>query len=227
MMFRRLGSVALGLALVGGCGGGSGGFLPGGGGAPVSVPGPAVPGGGSPSSPEPASVPFPAELVGTWSGDDARGQGSWLITFVPDGRYSMQNQRRKVTLAGRAAIRGRKILLQPDGAQAYPVSWSVGAGRLSLDGSVYVRTDGNQAEALIGSWLAYGDLYKTLVFATNGTFQLQNQVGRNISGIFGVNGSRFTLQAPGLATTMFEWSISDGFLRLTRADGSVSQYIRS
>ncbi|MGH3814939.1 MAG: hypothetical protein ACRDUV_21260 [Pseudonocardiaceae bacterium] len=107
----------------------------------------------------------------------------------------MQNQRRGVAISGRAAIRGRQLLLQPDGAHAYTVSWSVGGGRLSLDGSVYVRTDGNQASALIGSWLSYDDLYKTLVFATDGMFQLQNQVDGNISGTFGVNGSRLTLEA--------------------------------
>ncbi|MGH3814864.1 MAG: hypothetical protein ACRDUV_20865 [Pseudonocardiaceae bacterium] len=228
MIFRRLGAVALGLALAGGCGSGSGGFSPGtDGGLPGYVPGPAKPGGSRPSSPEPAPVQFPAELAGTWSGDDARGQGSWLIAFAPDGRYSMQNERRGLAISGRAAISGRQMLLQPDGGQAYTVSWMVGDGRLSLDGSVYVRTDGNQASALIGSWLSYDDLYKTLVFTTNGTFQLQNQVDGNISGTFGVNGSRLILEAPGLPATTFEWSVSDGFLRLTRADGSVSQYVRS
>lgn len=228
MMFRRLGAIALGIALVGGCGGGSDDLSPGdSGGSPVYVPAPAVPGGGRPSSPEPASVPLPAELVGTWSGDDARGQGSWFMVFAPDGRYSMQNERRRVAISGTAVIRGTQMLLQPDGAQAYTVSWSVGGGRLSLDGGVYLRTDGNQANALIGSWLSYDDLYKTLVFATDGTFQLQNQVDGNISGTFGINGSQLTLQAPGLSATTFEWSVSDGFLTLTRADGSVSQYVRS
>ncbi|MGH8625884.1 MAG: hypothetical protein ACREYC_11645 [Gammaproteobacteria bacterium] len=226
MMFRRLCAVALGLALVGGCGSGSGGYSPGGD-SPGYVPGPAKPGESRPSSPEPALVLFPAELVGTWSGDDARGQGSWLMVFAPDGRYSMQNERRGVTISGRADIGGRQMLLQPDGARAYTVNWSVGGGRLSLDGGVYVRTDGNQTSALIGSWLSYDDLYKTLVLATNGTFQLQNQVDGNISGTFGVNGSRLTLEAPGRPATTFEWSVSDGFLTLTRADGSVSQYVRS
>lgn len=226
MMFRRFGAVVL--VLVGGCGGGSDGFSPGGsGGSPVYVPGPAESGEGRPSFPEPASVPFPADLVGTWSGDDSRGQGSWFMVFAPDGRYSMQNERRGVTISGTAAINGTQMLLQPDGAQAYTVSWSVGGGKLSLDGGVYVRTDGDQADALIGSWLGYDDLYKTLVFATDGTFQLQNQVDGDISGTFGVNGSQLTLQAPGLSATTFEWSVSDGFLTLTRADGSVSQYVRS
>lgn len=223
----RLGVITLGLALLGGCGGDT--FSPDGGGGvpPVYVPGTATPGGDTPSSPALASVPFPPELVGTWSGDDAGGQGSWYIQFAPDGRYSMQNQRRGVAISGNAAINGPRMLLQPDGLQPYTVSWSIGNGRLSLDGSVYIRTDGNRADDLIGSWLSYDDLYKTLVFASDGTFQLQDQVNGNLSGAFSVNGSQLTLQAPGRSATTYEWSVSDGFLTLTRADGSVSKYLRS
>lgn len=230
-MLRRVGVMTLGLALLGGCGGESGTFPPGGGSGggavPVYVPGTATPGGGTPSSLEPASVPFPTELVGTWSGDDARGQGSWSIQFAPDGRYRMQNQRRGVAISGKAAISGPRMLLQADGQQPYTVSWSTGNGRLSLDGSIYVRTDGNQADDLIGSWLSNDDLYKTLIFVSDGTFQLQNQVNGNLSGTFRINGSQLTLQAPGRSATTYQWSISDGFLTLTRADGSVSKYLRS
>lgn len=218
---RRLGAVALGLVLLGGCGSGSNS------GSPVYWPGTAEFNRIGPSAPDPRAVSFPAELVGSWSGDDARGQGSWSVQFAPDGRYSMQNEQRGMAISGQAAVSGQQMLLQPDGWRPYTVSWSVGNGRLSLDGSVYLRTDGHQAVALIGSWLGYDDLYKTLVFANDGTFQLQNQVNGNISGTFTLSGSRITLEAPGLSATTFEWSISDGFLTLTAADGSVSRYLRS
>lgn len=229
VMRRRLGVVTLGLALLGGCGGGSGTFSPGGSGGaiPVYVPGTVTPGGDTPSSSAPASAPFPTELVGTWNGDDVDRQGSWFITFAPDGRYSMQNRRRGVAISGNVAISGPRMLLRPDGQQPYTVSWSTGNGRLSLGGSVYVRTDGNRANDLIGSWLSNDDLYKTLIFVPDGTFQLQNQVKGNLSGTFRVNGSQLTLQTPGLSATTYQWSISDGFLTLTRADGSVSKYLRS
>lgn len=115
-MLRRLGVVTLGLALLGGCGGGT--FPPDGGSGgvtPVYVPG--TPGGEKPSSLEPPAVPFPAELVGTWNGDDAGGQGSWFIQFAPDGRYRMQNQRRGVAIDrhGQVCVVLAEVLGRPPG----------------------------------------------------------------------------------------------------------------
>ena len=90
-------------------------------------------------SPE-ALATLPDALVGSWSGDDAQGVGSWTLEFAADGAYREYNLSRDVTFTGQALVSGSRLYLQPNGADSQTVTWRVDGGRLSLDGSVFLRT---------------------------------------------------------------------------------------
>lgn len=83
---------------------------------------------------------LPRELVGSWSGDDAQGVGSWTVEFASDGRFAEYNLRRGITVLGQAAVAGRRLYLQPNDADSQTLTWKVSGSRLSLDGTVYSRT---------------------------------------------------------------------------------------
>jgi hypothetical protein len=190
-------------------------------------------GAGSRPTPEPAVQPasrgLPAALVGEWSGDDSGGVGSWTLTFAADGRYRMGNERRQVGFEGTAAVAGSSLVLQPASGSPSTVAWAVDGGRLTLDGSVYLRTDdagGGDGRALVGSWLSTSDLYRTLTFAPDGTFRLDDPTGSGAVGDFVVDGDRLTLTGPGRPGTRYTWSVADGFLRLRRSDGRITEYTR-
>lgn len=82
---------------------------------------------------------LPAELVGTWAGDDAQGLGSWMLVFDADGGYHEVNARRGIEVDGEAAVAGRRLYLQPDRADSQTVTWEVSGAVLSLDGTLYRR----------------------------------------------------------------------------------------
>ena len=90
-------------------------------------------------SPAPVAV-LPDELVGSWSGDDPQGVGSWTLEFAADGAYREYNLSRAVTFTGQALVHRSRLYLQPNGADSQTVTWRVDEGRLSLDGSVFRRT---------------------------------------------------------------------------------------
>jgi hypothetical protein len=81
------------------------------------------------------STALPTELVGSWSGTDPQGVGSWTIAFDADGSYREANPRRGVSVEGRAAVVGRRLFLQPLDADSRTVTWEVSGGRLRLDGA--------------------------------------------------------------------------------------------
>jgi hypothetical protein len=84
----------------------------------------------------------PAALVGTWNGDDRDGLGSWTLTVTAAGRYRFVNDHRGAETSGRLDARGPRLLMHPDdAAPQHQVTWSVSGGRLTLNGSVYLRTD--------------------------------------------------------------------------------------
>lgn len=171
----------------------------------------------------------PPALLGQWSGDDRAGVGSWTLEVAADGRYRMTNQRRNAQIDGTVTANGSTLLFRPSGAEPYTVTWSVDGGRLSLDGAVYLRTGGGaegSADVLIGDWMSLEDLYKTLSLDPNGTFRLTDPTNGNYSGRFTVSGDRLTLGAGTSDATTFGWSVADGFLRLRRPDGSISEYTR-
>jgi hypothetical protein len=90
-------------------------------------------------TPTASTTALPRELIGSWSGDDGQGVGGWTILFAPDGSFRESNARRGIRVDGEAAVMGRRLILQPDGMESRTLTWAVSGGRLSLDGSVYLR----------------------------------------------------------------------------------------
>jgi hypothetical protein len=133
----RAGTVLVALVLAAGCGAGGG---PGTSTTPAGVDAQEAVGAQRPYVPDaPSPTALPGELVGSWSGDDAQGAGSWTIEFGSDGGYREGNTRRGIAITGRAAVAGRRLYLQPDAADSRTVNWQVSGGTLSLDGFTYRR----------------------------------------------------------------------------------------
>jgi hypothetical protein len=57
-----------------------------------------------------------------------------------DGSYHESNARRGVEVQGQAAVAGRRLYLQPEGADARTVTWEVSGDTLTLGGFTYLRT---------------------------------------------------------------------------------------
>ena len=85
------------------------------------------------------STALPAELVGRWTGDDPRNVGSWTLELGADGSYRESNDRRGVSIEGRAAVAGRRLYLQPFDADSRTITWQVTGSTLILDGVGYRR----------------------------------------------------------------------------------------
>jgi hypothetical protein len=197
------------------------------GGDPVPVGGAPGPGervaAAGPGSAEPATR-LPDELVGTWSGDDAQGVGSWTIAFDPDGRYRYVNAQRGVTVAGQAAVAGRRLYLQPEGADSRTLTWQVADGRLDLDGEVYrrVATGGqDDGRALVGSWLGGTGEAQRLTFRPDGTYDVAGPSGELGSGTYSVDGDRLLA-----GRSTYTWSVDGARLELALPDGRVLTYAR-
>jgi hypothetical protein len=184
--------------------------------APAQAPAPAA-----------APAPLPAALVGNWSGDDRDGLGSWTLTITSAGRYRMTNDHRGVDVSGRVAARGRQLVMQPAGAAAYAVAWSVNGGRLTLNGSVYLRTDGASAGALVGDWISLQNTYRTVTFTPDGRFRIADPTTGDSTGRYRVSSTQLTIIEAGAAPVAYGWSVDGAFLRLRRADGRVAEYTRS
>ncbi|WP_198286933.1 hypothetical protein [Frankia sp. QA3] len=224
MTIREISGLVIATLLATGCTAseavGEGGFPPGGGGGRPPV---------QPPPQQPTSRLLPAALVGVWNGQDSRGIGSWYLAFQADGRYRRSNERRGITITGTATVQGTVIMFSPEGGRPYSSTWAAGGGRLSIDGSVYLRADqGQGASALVGSWIdTSGNYWATLRISADGTFQLADQAGGGVAGKIVVSGRQLTLQAAGRNPVTCGWAIDNGVLRLVRPDGAVSEYVRS
>lgn len=180
------------------------------------------------AKPAPPRSALPAALVGSWSGDDRARIGSWSLTFSADGRYQMSNERRGMRITGQAAADGAKLLFQPAAAQAYSVTWTVSGGRLSLDGDVYLRTDGGGGTpALVGQWMSLKNVYRSVTFSADGRYLITDPVNGDVAGTYTVSGDRVIVAANGGNPSTLGWSVRDGFLRLRLVDGSIAEYTRA
>jgi hypothetical protein len=176
-----------------------------------------------PAAPSPAALP--GDLVGSWSGDDAQGVGSWTIEFGSDGNYREGNTRRGVSITGRAAVAGRRLYLQPDDADSRTVTWQVSGGTLSLDGFTYLRVDSGSGQgggrALVGTWIGETNAWQTLTFHDDGSYQLDDGTNGLKTGTFSVSGDQVTT---GRAT--YTWSVNGAELQLGVPGGQVATYTR-
>jgi hypothetical protein len=171
---------------------------------------------------------LPSALVGSWSGDDQAGVGSWTIVFTSDGRYRMSNARRNARIDGRVTAGTTRLVMTPAGGQPVTATWSVSGGRLSLNGEVYLRTGGGTGTtALAGRWMSLKNTYSTVTFTTDGRYAIDDPVNGGESGTYRVSGGSLTVTARGGVPITYGWSVQNGFLRLRRSDGRIAEYTRA
>lgn len=187
--------------------------------------------GGSANPGTAASLPH--ELVGSWSGDDAQGVGSWTLEFSSDGHFAQYNIRRGVTRVGQAATAGSRLYLQPQDGDSQTVTWEVDGGRLSLDGDVYLRTgsgasDGTaqvgtsqDATALVGSWIGETNTWQTLTFNEDGTWSFEDPSSGTSSGRYTVSGDQLNT-----GRSSYTWSVDGAQLQLGLPNGQTATYSR-
>lgn len=166
---------------------------------------------------------LPVELVGSWSGDDPQGVGSWTFEFATDGGYKEYNPRRNIALAGQARVAGARLYLQPQDADSQAVTWQVAGGRLSLDGTVYRRTGpvANDEAALVGSWVGQADTWRTVTFSGDGTWEFDDGAHGAVSGRYSVSGDRLDT-----GRSTYTWSVDGTQLHLRLPDGRAATYSR-
>jgi hypothetical protein len=187
-------------------------------GAPTEAVGP---GGGDTAS------DFPQALVGDWSGDDGRGVGHWDLRFDARGDYTMRNDRTGVTINGVATVSGAQITFQPVDAQPYTVNAQLSAGRLTLGGSVYLRTDAAAGgAAIVGRWMGLDNYNQTLTLTDDGQFQLVDDGKGQVTGTYTVSGSTLVLDTQRNGVVRVPWSVTDATLTVTWPNGARAQYIR-
>jgi hypothetical protein len=166
---------------------------------------------------------LPDELVGSWSGDDPQGVGSWTFEFAPDGRYAEYNEARGFTAVGQALVSGSRLYLQPNDADSQTVKWAVDGGRLSLDGNVYLRTGSARQDetALVGSWIGETNTWQTLTFSDDGTWQFDDGANGTSTGRYSVSGDQLNT-----GRSTYTWTVDGARLQLGLPNGQTATYSR-
>jgi hypothetical protein len=178
---------------------------------------------GRPSPGATTAASLPDDLVGSWSGDDPQGVGSWTFEFAPDGRYAEYNEVRGFAVVGQALVSGSRLYLQPNDADSQTVKWAVDGGRLSLDGNVYLRTGsvGQDGTALVGSWIGETDTWQTLTFSGDGTWTFDDGPNGTSTGRYSVSGDRLDT-----GRSTYTWSVDGARLQLGLPNGRTATYAR-
>lgn len=211
--------VCLTALAVASCATGSGSTVP-----PTTGSSPAAPPVSALPQPGPTAEPgatgeFPAELVGTWSGD-----GNQSLTFTAGGGYRSNGSLGE----GQAVAGGGQITLTSHGGSPVVTTWSVSGGRLYLGTSVYLRDDdGSGSLSLVGSWIE-ADGYALFHFAAGGTYDFSDQArGLTSAGTYAVDGRTLTIVPSGREPSTFGLEYDGTYLTFVNPDGSsAGQYVR-
>jgi hypothetical protein len=170
-------------------------------------------------------TPLPASLVGTWSAS-TRQSGALELELAANGSFHQYGG--PLDWHGKATVRGPKITFAGADGESDTYNWSISGGTLTLDGITYLKLDAGTGGilALVGSWTGIDNIFETLVFNGDGTFEHQRSAQDIVSGTFEVQSNNVTLQPNGGATTTATWSVHDGTLTLGTQAGP-RQYARS
>ncbi|WP_439658759.1 hypothetical protein ACSHWB_41285 [Lentzea sp. HUAS TT2] len=172
----------------------------------------------------PQATPLPAALVGEWSASTAKS-GALELVLTADGGFHQYGG--PIDWRGTVSVRGARLTFTGTDGKTSTEEWSIKGGTLTLAGITYLRVDaGAGALALAGSWMGLDDIFETLTFTENGTYERSRDNGSAITGTYKVQGSNLTLQPSGGAATTFAFSIDNAILTLRTNAGSV-QYTRS
>ncbi|MCX2947055.1 hypothetical protein [Lentzea sp. NEAU-D7] len=189
--------------------------------APTESPAPSSP----VSEPPRQATALPAALVGEWNASTSKS-GVLVLVLTADGGFRQYSG--TFDWSGKATMRGARITFSGSDGKSSTEDWSISGGTLTLAGQTYLKADAGSGGtlALAGSWMGMDDIFETLVFAENGTYQRQRDGGNTTSGTFKVQGDELTLQPTGGAATTATFSIADAILTLRTSAGPV-QYVRS
>lgn len=177
-----------------------------------------------PQAPPTLATPLPAALVGEWSASTAKS-GALELVLTADGGFHQYGG--PIDWRGTVSVRGARLTFTGTDGKTSTEEWSIKGGTLTLSGITYLRVDARAgALALAGSWMGLDDIFETLTFTENGTYERARDNGSAITGTYKVQGGNLTMQPAGGAATTFAFTIADAILTLRTNAGSV-QYTRS
>ncbi|MET9224361.1 DUF5640 domain-containing protein [Lentzea sp. NPDC003310] len=179
----------------------------------------------STSEPPPQSTALPPELVGSWDASTSQS-GKLELVLTADGGFRQRSG--TFDWSGTATVRGGRITFTGKDGQTSTENWSIKQGTLTLAGQTYLKTDAGAggALALAGTWMGMDNIFETLIFRENGTYELQIDGQSTVSGTFEVKGDRVTMKPNGRAPITATFVVDDAILTLTSGSGPV-QYARS
>jgi Family of unknown function (DUF5640) len=173
---------------------------------------------------------LPAVLVGEWDASTSQS-GSLVLVLTADGGFHQYGQHngQSIDWRGTASTQGSRITFRGPGGQVETHDWSVSGGTLILADIPYLKTTPGAGGrlALAGEWMGMDDLFETLAFSGDGTFERRHDAEGVTRGTFDVQGDSVTLRLENGTTMELNWSISDAILTLTDSAGNRAQYARS
>lgn len=168
---------------------------------------------------------LPRALVGSWSASTSQS-GALELVLAADGSFHQYGG--SLDWRGKATVRGTRITFTGTDGKSSTYGWSISGGTLTLAGITYLKTDAGTGGnlALVGTWMGMDDIFETLVFNNDGTFERQHDAQGTVGGTFQVQNNSVTLRPNGGAATTATWSVSNGILTLRTSSGP-KQYARS
>jgi len=177
------------------------------------------------AGPPPPDTRLPAALVGSWNASTSQS-GALELMLAADGSFHQYGG--SLDWRGKATVRGARITFTGTDGKSSTYDWSISGGTLTLAGITYLKGDAGAGGnlALVGTWMGMDDIFETLVFNNDGTFERQHDAQGTVSGTFQVQNNSVTLRPNGGAATTATWSVRNGILTLGTNSGP-KQYARS
>jgi len=165
-------------------------------------------------------------VIGEWNASPSQS-GSLVLILNADGGFHQYGN--SIDWSGTASAQGSQITFHGTNGHAETHDWSVNGGTLMLAGIPYLRSSPGPGGrlALAGEWMGMDDIYETLVFGSDGTFERRHDAEGVTKGTFDVQGNSVTLRLENGTTTTLGWSVSNAILTLEDSAGNRSQYARS
>lgn len=131
----------------------------------------------------PPDTPLPAALVGEWSASTSQS-GALELVLEADGTFHQYGG--SVDWRGKATVRGSLITFNGSDGKSSTYDWSISGGTLTLAGVTYLKASAGAGGnlALVGTWMGMDDIFETLVFNDNGSFERQHDAEGTSPGRF-------------------------------------------
>jgi hypothetical protein len=182
------------------------------------------------TQPAPDDASLPAALVGEWDASTSQS-GSLVLVLTADGGFHQYGHYNGQSLdwSGTASTQGSRITFRSTDGQVETHDWSISGGTLTLADIPYFKTTPGTGGrlALAGEWIGMDDIYETLAFGSDGTFERRHEAEGVTRGTFDVQGKSVTLSLENGTSITLGWSVNDAILTFEDSAGKRSQYARS